>query len=73
MLSGESKNLIEKSNSGLVVSSGDYNGLSKILIDNIKFIKTKKFKNKGLNGFNYSKKNFNKDKTVNNLKRILNI
>ena len=45
-LSGDAKTLIEKSNSGIVTTSGNYKNLSKILDENAKFIKTKKFQKK---------------------------
>ena len=70
-LSGDAKTLIEKSNSGIVTTSGNYKNLSKILDENAKFIKTKKFQKKGLNGFNYSRKNFNKRKIISFLSDIM--
>ena len=73
MLSGESKILIEKSKSGMVSKPGNYKNFSKMVVSNFKFFKTKKFKKKGLNGFEYSNKNFDKIKIMNRLNTILNI
>ena len=70
-LSGDAKSLIEKSNSGLIAPSGNYIKLSKILIENAKSIKSKNFQKKGLNGFNYSRDNFNKKKIMSFLSDIL--
>ncbi len=71
-LSGDAKTLIEKSNSGIVTTSGNYKNLSKILDENTKSIKTKKFQKKGLNGFIYSRNNFNKRKIISFLSDIMN-
>ncbi len=73
MLNGESKKLIEKSKSGMVSKSGNHKNFSKMVVNNFKFFKTKKFKKKGLNGFEYSNKNFDKIKIMNRLNTILNI
>lgn len=70
-LSGEANSLIKKSNSGFVVNSGDYLSFSKLLTNLSKSHKKSIFKDKGINGYNFSKKNFNKKKIIKELKDIL--
>jgi len=71
MLSGDANLLIKKSNSGFVVNSGDYLSFSKLLINLSKSNKKNIFKDKGINGYNFSKKNFNKKIIIKELKDIL--
>ena len=71
MLNGEANLLIKKSNSGFVVKSGDYLSFSKLLINLSKSNKKNFLKSKGINGYNFSKKYFNKKKIINELQSNL--
>ena len=71
MLDGDANLLIKKSNSGFVVKSGDYLSFSKLLINLSKSKKKNFLKSKGINGYNFSKKYFNKKKILNELSNNL--
>ena len=62
MIDGEAKFIIQKSNSGFVVNSGNYFHLSKLLLRLSEKIKKDKYKKKGINGFKFTQKYFNKKK-----------
>ena len=71
MLSGDAKLLVKKSNSGFVVNSGSYLSFSKSLINLSKSVKKNLLKNKGINGYNFSKKYFNKKKIIKKLEDMM--
>ena len=73
MIDGEAKFIIQKSNSGFVVNSGNYFHLSKLLLRLSEKMKKDKYKKKGINGFKFTQKYFNKKKIIRDLKKILNI
>ena len=60
MLSGEAKKLIKNSNSGYVVNSGDYIAFSNLLKVILKNKNKNLWKKKGMNGYNFANKYFNK-------------
>ena len=68
MICGEGAKVIRKSKSGYVCKSGDYKGLSRIIL---KMTKTEKslLKVMGENGINFAKKEFSKTKLINKLNK----
>ena len=71
MLDGEANLLIRKSGSGFVVNSSNYKLFSKLLMKLIYPNKKNFLQKKNLNGYNFSKKYFNKKNIIRELKFYL--
>ena len=73
MLSGEPKTIIENSNSGYVVNSGDYLAFSNLLKTISKNKNKNLWKKKGINGYKFTNKYFNKKIIIKELvKKMVN-
>ncbi len=67
--SGEVNDIIKEAKCGVCCNSLDAEGMSKLILEEIKMIN--KWKKYGINGFNYYKKHFEKEKLMNELEKIL--
>ena len=69
MICGEGAKVIRKSKSGYVCKSGDYKGLSRIILKMTKKTEKSLLKVMGENGINFAKKEFSKTKLINKLNK----
>ena len=70
MINGEASNIINKSNAGLIASSGDYTQLSKNILK-LKLFDEKTRLKIGQNGRNFYNNNFRKDLLMKKLEQLL--